>query len=159
MAINIEDTSIPPSTNVRPGSAERITSTAMMRGLRHTCPQCGEGALYERYLKVNDNCGTCGEALHHHRADDAPPYFTIFIVGHIVLAGVLAMEKAWKPEAWLHAIVWMPLTLILCLWMLPRIKGAMVGLQWALRMHGFGASNDVAAPTVAATPHGASRPS
>ena len=120
----------------------RDTGQAMLRGLRHTCPQCGKGALFSAYLKVNDTCPRCAEALHHQRADDAPPYFTIFIVGHIVLGGLLMMEKAFKPEPWQHAIVWLPLTVVLSLILLPRIKGLMVGLQWALRMHGFGEADE-----------------
>jgi len=120
-----------------PASDRRAVGQAMWRGVRSTCPQCGTGSLFSSYLKVSDECAGCGTELHHHRADDAPPYFTIFIVGHIVIAGVLALEQAAKPSAWLHAAVWMPLTLILSLILLPRIKGALVGLQWALRMHGF----------------------
>ncbi len=75
--------------------------------------------------------------LHHHRADDAPPYFTIIIVGHIVVGLVLAVEMAYHPPLWLHAALWLPLTVILALVILMPIKGALVGLQWALRMHGF----------------------
>jgi len=110
---------------------------AMLVGARHKCPSCGQGQLYKSYLKVVDTCGHCGEALHHHRADDAPPYFTIFIVGHIILGGVLSLEQAYKPSPMFHVMLWMPLTLILSLALLPRIKGALVGLQWALGMHGF----------------------
>jgi uncharacterized protein (DUF983 family) len=118
----------------------------MMAGLRHRCPSCHSAPLYAKYLKVADTCSGCGTDLHHHRADDAPPYFTIFIVGHLILAGVLALEQNHKVEAWVHAALWVPLTLALCLLLLPRIKGALVGLQWALRMHGFGDGPDPAEP-------------
>lgn len=121
---------------------ERRLVPAMWRGASARCPHCGEGRLYNGYLKVVDACSTCGEEMHHQRADDAPPYFTIFIVGHVILAGVLALEQAMKPSAWLHAAIWVPLTLALSLWLLPIIKGALVGLQWALRMHGFGTARD-----------------
>ena len=121
----------------------------MLRGTLHTCPKCGSGDLYASYLKVADQCASCGEALHHHRADDAPPYFTILIVGHIAVGGVLALEKAFKPSAWLHAAIWLPLVIILSLLLLPRIKGMLVGLQWALRMHGFGRSGHDRAADVA----------
>ena len=116
---------------------DRSVMPAILCGLMHRCPACGRGSLYRGFLKVADHCPQCNEALHHHRADDAPPYFTIFIVGHLVVGGVLALEKAAAPEAWVHAVIWVPLTLLLSLLMLPRIKGALVGLQWALRMHGF----------------------
>jgi uncharacterized protein (DUF983 family) len=114
----------------------------MWRGTRGKCPACGAGAIYRGYLKVSDQCPDCGEELHHQRADDAPPYFTMFIVGHFVVGGVLALEQAYKPSAWLHIAIWLPVVLISSLWMLPKIKGALIGLQWALRMHGFGRQGD-----------------
>ena len=115
---------------------------ALKRGGRQTCPACGAGALYSSYLKVNPACPTCGEELHHHRADDAPPYFTMTIVGHVVVAGVLYLEKAFAPEPWVHALIWLPLLVLMSLWLLPRVKGALVGLQWALRMHGFAGAEE-----------------
>ena len=111
---------------------------AVLRGLRHKCPACGNGRLFRAYLKVADACPDCHEPLHNHRADDAPPYFTIVIVGHIVLPGVLILEQTAAPPEWLHLALWLPLTIILSLALLPPIKGALVGLQWANRMHGFG---------------------
>ena len=116
----------------------RSITDAMLRGLRETCPACGRGELYRAYLKTADACPACGEELHHHRADDAPPYFTIVIVGHIVVGGVLMLEQAYAPPTWVHYVLWLPMIVILSLVFLPRVKGALIGLQWALRMHGFG---------------------
>ena len=110
---------------------------SMLRGALLKCPNCGIGALFHRYLKVSDDCPHCREALHHHRADDAPTYFTIVIVGHVVVSLVLAVEMAYRPPLWLHAALWLPLTVILTLVVLPSVKGALVALQWALLMHGF----------------------
>lgn len=105
--------------------------------MRGACPACGLRRLFARYLKVADACGHCGEVLHHHRADDAPPYFTILIVGHIVVPLLLVVELTVTPPVWLHMAIWLPLTVALCLALLPMVKGAIVGLQWALYMHGF----------------------
>lgn len=110
---------------------------SLLRGARLSCPACGSRAMFRRYLKVADHCPACGEALHHHRADDAPPYFTIVIVGHVVVGLVLAVEMAYRPPLWLHAALWLPLTVLLALLILPSVKGALIGLQWALLMHGF----------------------
>ncbi len=118
-------------------TGERSVLLSLLRGARLSCPACGKGAMFRRYLKVADNCPDCGEALHHHRADDAPPYFTIVIVGHVVVGLMLAVEMAYRPPLWLHAAIWLPLTVLLALLLLPPIKGALVGLQWALLMHGF----------------------
>ncbi len=114
----------------------------MARGFMCRCPACGEGKLFNSYLKTKDTCPTCGEDLHHQRADDAPPYFTMMIVAHIVIPAVLIVERMWKPEIWLQLAFWLPATLIMTLVLLPAVKGAIVGLQWALRMHGFGLSAD-----------------
>ena len=115
---------------------------AMGRGALARCPGCGQGALFGRYLKVEEVCTVCGLELHHHRADDAPPYFTMLITGHILIPLALALERAAAPPLWLHFSLWLPLTVILTLVLLPRVKGALIGLQWANRMHGFGAASN-----------------
>lgn len=145
MTIEIRDTATPPPL------APRRVPEAMLRGAAMRCPACGQGKMYNGYLKVAEQCPSCGEELHHQRADDAPPYFTMFIVGHIVVAAVMTVEKAFAPELWVHGLLWTPLILALSLLLLPRIKGALVGVQWALRMHGFGGAETVEpepAPTV-----------
>ena len=93
--------------------------------------------MFRAFLKVADTCGHCGEELHHHRADDAPPYFTMFITGHIVIPAMLVVEKLWQPPLALHFGLWTVVTLALAFALMPAVKGAIVGLQWALRMHGF----------------------
>ena len=115
----------------------RNVMRAILRGFAERCPSCGKGRLFGKYLKVSDACPMCGEALHHHRADDAPAYFTILIVGHFVVGGALALERGFSPPTWVHLAIWLPLTLIASLLLLPRVKGALVGLQWALYMLGF----------------------
>jgi uncharacterized protein (DUF983 family) len=88
-------------------------------------------------MKVAERCEACGEELHHHRADDAPPYFTIFIVGHIVVPLVLLTERLWQPPLAVHMILWLPLTAVLTLALMQPVKAAIVALQWAFKMHGF----------------------
>lgn len=105
--------------------------------------------MFRSYLKVCDRCSECGEELHHHRADDAPPYFTILIVGHVLIGGVLALEQAYAPASWIHAAIWLPLGVVMSLVLLPIAKGALIGLQWALRMHGFGVRSDAAVEAAA----------
>jgi uncharacterized protein (DUF983 family) len=122
------------------GGGKRDLWQSIRRGLLGRCPACGEGKIFYRYLKVSDFCPACGEPLHHHRADDAPPYVTILVVAHLIGAMILISDETW-PEApiWLHAMIWPTLTLILSLWLLPIFKGGLIALQWALRMHGFAA--------------------
>ncbi|MGQ7792936.1 DUF983 domain-containing protein [Faunimonas sp. B44] len=111
---------------------------AIGRGMLGRCPNCGRGALLTGFTRVRDACPACGEQLHHHRADDAPPYITITIVGHVVLGLVLWAEMVHAPPIWVHMVLWLPLTVALSLLLMRPVKGAVVGLQWALGMHGFG---------------------
>lgn len=121
-----------------PAQPARSVWTAMLRGARCRCPNCGEGRLFGRFLKAQPACEVCGEELHHQRADDFPPYITMFIVGHIVVWLILVAELRWNWPVWAHAATWPLLTVGLSLGLLQPVKGAVIGLQWALRMHGFG---------------------
>ncbi len=121
----------------------RALARAMLRGALHRCPACGARGLFRAYLKPAEACPACGEELHHQRADDAPPYVTIFFAGHLIVAAVVAVDIAYAWPLWLHVLVWFPFTVALCLGLLPTVKGALIGLQWALRMHGFGGAEDV----------------
>ncbi len=101
---------------------------AVARGLLCRCPVCGQGRIFRGYLRVVDQCAHCAAPLGRARADDAPPYFTIFIVGHVVVLGMLFLEQAAQPALWVHAVIWLPLTVILSLLLLRPIKGGTVGL-------------------------------
>lgn len=110
---------------------------AMARGLRGRCPRCGEGKLFRAFLKTADHCSVCGQDFTHHRADDLPAYLVIVIVGHIVVPVVLSVETNYAPSMMLQLAVYLPFTLLASLLLLQPVKGAVVGLQWAFRMHGF----------------------
>jgi uncharacterized protein (DUF983 family) len=118
-------------------SMERPLLQALWRGFLGRCPNCGKGKLFRKFLKVVDRCEVCGEELHHHRADDAPAYFVIAIVGHLVVGIAFIVEVAFWPPWWTTFVVWLPLTAILAVALLQPVKGAIVGLQWSYRMHGF----------------------
>lgn len=106
----------------------------MARGLRGQCPACGKGALFWRYLKVSPHCPTCDHDLGQYPADDGPAYFTILIVGHVIVAPLLLFPVIWEASA----LIVLPATLIplagLTLALLPRIKGAFIGLMYTLNV-------------------------
>lgn len=119
---------------------ERDTREAMLRGWRRRCPCCGRGALMAGYLKVRDACPDCGEDLSHQRADDGPAYLTILIVGHLMAPLILWVFVQWRPDPVTLSVASSAGCVALSLWLLPRLKGMLVGIQWARRMHGFGAA-------------------
>lgn len=117
---------------------EPTLSTAMLSGATGHCPACRKGELFRKFLKVKDTCDVCGEELYHHRADDMPAYIVMSIVGHIVIGLLLWVETSFAPSLWVHIALWFPLAIVLSLVLLQPVKGSIVGLQWSLRMHGFG---------------------
>ena len=126
------------ATTAASGVSERETWTAVRHGLRQRCPSCGEGRVFSGYLRVADACASCGENLSHHRADDIPAYFTILIVAHLIGFGLTFSFGYVASAPVTLALVLCAAAVALCLLMLPPIKGMVVGLQWAKRMHGFG---------------------
>jgi uncharacterized protein (DUF983 family) len=120
---------------------KRDVWTALKRGFRGRCPRCGEGKLFRAFLKVDDHCSVCQLDFTPHRADDLPAYLVIVIVGHIVVPTILWIETDYSPSLALQLSIYLPLTLILSLALLQPVKGAVVAIQWALRMHGFDEQN------------------
>ena len=104
----------------------------LKRGLRGRCPVCGKGRLFNGYLRVVDQCSECGTELARVRADDAPPYFTIVIVGHIIIPLMLWLERAQTPPLWVHSAIFLPLTVGLALALIRPIKGATLGAMLKL---------------------------
>jgi uncharacterized protein (DUF983 family) len=124
-------------TSARPESGEAVKptmATAIRRGLLGRCPSCGKSHLFNGYLRVVTNCAHCDAPLGLARADDAPPYFTIFLVGHIVIPLMMYVDRVHAPSTLTMSLVFLPMTLILSLVLLRPIKGGTVGLMVNLNM-------------------------
>lgn len=117
---------------------ERPVRPALWRGWKRRCPNCGQGPMMKSYLKVRETCPVCDQELGaHHRADDGPAYLTILIVGHVMAPAIIWAFTTFRPEPMVLASVFTVGCVALSLYLLPRLKGAIVGLQWAKRLHGF----------------------
>lgn len=131
------DAQVAPEAQIAPDTGERRSKlNAMIRGFLGHCPRCGMGRVLQGYLTVVPRCPHCGEGLGHIRADDGPAYFTILIVGHIVVPASLLVEQTWAPPMIPHMAVSMVIAGLLIWKLLPATKGAMVGLMWALGLKG-----------------------
>lgn len=117
--------------DAHPSPAQKTIPIGVRRGLQRHCPNCGEGALFEGYLKVRKICPRCSNDNGRYRADDGPAYFTILIVGHVVVAPLFAASifGAWSP--FLLLLLGLPLVGAATLLFLPFIKGGWIGLLWA----------------------------
>ena len=120
--------------NTMSSSSSPSVMTGLKRGILHRCPNCGDGRLYVRYLKVDPDCEACGHDLAAYPADDGPAYFTILIIGHLFVAPLLLFPFIWKAPVGLV----LPLTILplaaLTLLLLPRVKGAVIGALWAIKL-------------------------
>ena len=96
----------------------------------------GQSRLYAGFLKLTPECPHCHQELGNIRADDFPPYLTIVIVGHIIVPLILLTERHYSPPVSVHLMLWLPLTLLMSLWLLPRVKGMIVALMLHLGLRG-----------------------
>ena len=116
----------------------RSARHAMLTGFRGRCPACGQTRLFGRYLKPMAVCSACGQDWTHQRADDFPAYIVILLLGHLIVPLVVEVNRWFAPSMMVQMILWPTLTAVLALLLLQPVKGAVIGLQWAKRMHGFG---------------------
>jgi uncharacterized protein (DUF983 family) len=101
---------------------------SLMRGLARRCPRCGEGKMFSGYLSVRHDCASCGMEFEPLRSDDAPPYFTLFIVGHVMISLYVAAWRFLDAPLWAQAVFWCGSTLVLSLALLPFIKGGVLSV-------------------------------
>ncbi|WP_375551890.1 DUF983 domain-containing protein [Rhodophyticola porphyridii] len=116
---------------------DRPAWPAIRRGLRQRCPSCGRGHLFESYLKLRPACESCGEDLSHARADDGPAYLAILVTAKVLGMLMLWVYTTWQPGPYLLSAMFSVGAVAMALYLLPRFKGMIVGIQWAKRMHGF----------------------
>ena len=131
--------------------AANPTWRAMKRGLRLRCPSCGQAPLYKSFLKVDAVCRNCGAANGEHRVDDAAAYFTVLIVGHVVVAPMLALEVIWDASIATVLGIAIPAVGAVALGSLPFIKGAIVGV---LSSHTRRARAEAVRPKESSSPWG-----
>lgn len=135
------DTQVFGGERTKPARIHRPLGQAMQRGFLCRCPNCGDGKLFRSFLRPVANCSVCDEDYTPQRADDLPAYLTVLIVGHIVVALFMMVENIGELSLWAHLAIWGVVTVVMSLALLQPIKGATIGLQWALYMHGFDKEN------------------
>lgn len=121
---------------------ERILGRSIWRGVKCQCPKCAQGRLFRAYIKPVEHCENCGEDFRPQRADDLPAYIVVLIIGHVMVGGYLGAELMFNLPSWAHLAIWVPVSVLGALALLQPVKGGVIGLQWALRMHGFGGQDD-----------------
>lgn len=100
-------------------------------GLAGRCPRCGEGALFDGYLHVRPACTACGLDYSFADSADGPAVFIMLFAGFAILGGVLWLDITYEPPIWVHLVIWVPVSIILCLGLLRPMKGIAIALQYA----------------------------
>src|SRR5690606_18901428 len=116
--------------------------TAIKRCFLGRCPRCGEGRLFRALVNTLDHREHCGEENHHQQANDVTAYLVVIIVGHIVVGAFMGVEATTTLSTLQHLAIWLPATVLATILLLQPVKGAVIGLQWANYMHGFGGEPD-----------------
>lgn len=109
---------------------ERLPSP-YVTGLLGRCPRCGKGSLFSGFLTLATKCDCCGLDLTFADAGDGPAVFVMTIAGFIVVGAALFVEVAYEPPYWVHLLIFLPLTVIVCAGLLRPTKGLLITLQYA----------------------------
>lgn len=112
--------------SIRPSSSR----LPIGRGLRGRCPRCGDGKLFRGFLSLQKTCERCRLDYGFADAGDGPAVFVILIGGFIVVFAALITEVVYQPPYWVHAVLWLPLILVVTLVPLRAIKGLLIALQY-----------------------------
>ncbi len=110
------------------------TVSPFKTGIAGRCPRCGRGRLFAGFLDVAGRCDVCGLDLDQQNSGDGPAFFIIMILGFVVVGLALVVEMSFSPPAWLHMVMWLPLSLILSVALLRPFKGLMIALQYRHRV-------------------------
>jgi uncharacterized protein (DUF983 family) len=94
------------------------------------CPRCGKGHLFRGFLTLRPNCEVCGLDYAFIDAGDGPAVFIMFFAGFLVVGAALAVEVAYQPPFWVHAVLWTPLILLTTIGPLRPMKGLLIALQY-----------------------------
>ena len=99
-------------------------------GVTGRCPRCGGGPLFNGFLELAPSCEACGLDYGFADAGDGPAVIVTLLAGFVVVGAALVVEVKYEPPMWLHLLIFLPLTLIVCLGMLRPLKGVLVSLQY-----------------------------
>ncbi len=106
-------------------------------GLTGRCPSCGQGHLFNGFLRVASSCERCGQGFGGQDSGDGPVAFIVLIVGFIVVGAALIVEVKYGWPIWLHMVVWLPLALVLTIGLMRPLKGLLIAIQYRHRTDDF----------------------
>lgn len=110
--------------------AEHARVSPFAAGLYGRCPRCGKGRLFVGFIGLAPRCSACGLDYSFADSGDGPAVFIALIGGFIVLGAALWTEIVYEPPIWVHMVLFLPLTIVVCLGLLRPFKGVLIALQY-----------------------------
>ncbi len=122
-------------------NAEELTAaetlSVLKTGFAGRCPRCGEGKLLNGLLAVRPACSHCGLNFSNSEKGDGPAFFAISIVGTLAAIGAVLTEVFFQPPYWVHAALWIPVSIIGSLYVLRWSKGIIIAMQYKHQQEAF----------------------
>jgi uncharacterized protein (DUF983 family) len=109
------------------------TPSPLAASLGGRCPRCGRGRLFDGYLALRPSCEACGLDFSFADSADGPAFFVMSIVGILIVGVAMWVKFTYEPPIWLHMLLWLPLSIVLCLALVRPLKALMIALQFQQR--------------------------
>ena len=116
--------------DAKPDNDNGVAGNVWSVGLAGRCPRCGDGKLFHQLLNLRPRCEKCGLDFSFADAGDGPAIFVMFVLGAIMVGVALFVELTYSPPLWLHAVLWLPVTMLLAIVLLRPMKGVLIALQY-----------------------------
>jgi len=94
------------------------------------CPRCGKGKMFNGLLSVAQSCESCGLDFSFADTGDGPAIFVMLFAGFFIVGLAAWVEIAYQPPYWMHALIFLPLSAIVCIGLLRPTKGLLIALQY-----------------------------
>ncbi len=86
--------------------------------------------MFDGLLRVAPKCGACGLDFSFADTGDGPAIFVMMIAGFLIVGVAAYVEIVYQPPYWVHALIFIPFSAIVCIGMLRPTKGLLIALQY-----------------------------
>jgi uncharacterized protein (DUF983 family) len=113
--------------------AQQIHVALSHVALKGRCPRCGNGSLFDGFIKIAEKCKACDLSFAGHDTGDGPAFFIILPLCLIVAGSALWVDLTFAPPMWVHMVIWPIFIMGVTALAMRPIKSIMVALQYRHR--------------------------
>jgi uncharacterized protein (DUF983 family) len=97
------------------------------------CPACGAKTMFVAPTKFAGHCRSCDLDFDSFNVGDGPAAFLTMGVGALIIMMALLLDTAIRPPFWVHAVIWVPVTVVMVIGALRFVKGALLASEYRNR--------------------------